>query len=160
MTGICSSHPNFVILQYRPLQTTIDLTSDGLTSGLGYYGLDPFYISIQRNVYSYSRNLSAVSNQLIFFTKILGTDTIDQLYALENDRTTIELGYYFDNASIAFSLSEGVSTVDQSISTVNKIYLGYKLVDNWSLGISGGTSKINTSNGTTTFGNINLNYKW
>ena len=139
---------------------TIDLSSDGFTTGIGYYGWDPIYISIQYSFYDYSRNLSAISNQLNFFNKILGSDIVNQIYALEDDRTTIELGYYFENASVAISQSEGVSTVDQSISIVNKIYLGYKLDDNWSLGFSGGTSKINTSSGNTTFGNVNLNYRW
>ena len=139
---------------------TINLESDGLATGLGYYGFDPLYISIQKNYYSYSKNLSAISNKINFFTSVLGSDTVNQIYALEDDRTTIELGYYFDTASFAISQSEGVSTVDQSISTVNKIYLSFSLNNNWMLGISGGTSKLNTSTSTTAFANASLNYKW
>lgn len=139
---------------------TINLESDGLVTGLGYYGFDPFYISIQKDYYNYSKNLSAINNKINFFTSVLGSDTVNQIYALEDDRITIELGYYFDAASIAVSQSEGVSTVDKSISVVNKIYLNFKLDNNWQLGISGGTSKLNTSDTTTTFANVSLDYRW
>lgn len=153
--------PEFRNISVQTLtNNTINVSSTGLTTGLGYYGWDPFYISVQHNAFSYSKNLSAVGNKINIFTSILGSDTVDQIYALEDDRTTIELGYYFDNSSIAFSQSEGASTVDQSISTVDKIYFSFNLDNNWSLGMSVGTSSLNTSNSTTRFGNVSINYRW
>lgn len=140
--------------------TTIDFDSDGRTIGIGYYGFYPMYLSLSHLSYEYSKQLSAVANNINFFILRLGTDTLNQVFALEDKRTTTELGYYFDSVSFAFNRSEGRSAVDQSISTSHTIFFDYKLNTLWSMGLSGGTSKIDISDYTTKFATISLSYRW
>ena len=140
--------------------TTIDFNSDGSSIGIAYYGFDPFYLSFSRQSYDYSASLSTIISNIDSVNLPLGNDTLNQVFALEDQRTTIEIGYYFTKSSIAFNQSKGRSVVDQSISTANKIYFSYKLSNHWRMGLSGGTSKLDISSLTTKFATLSLSYRW
>ena len=140
---------------------TIDINSEGVAISLGYYGWDPFYVSVNKQSYSYSRDLSALNNQNSLITRILGSATTDQIFALEDDRTSLELGYYFRDSSIAFSNSQGSSVVDGSISTNNRLSLNTRLNEHWGLALIAGRSSLNISGSTATaFASVGLRYRW
>lgn len=149
-----------VSVETTRFQRTFDFESDGITAGVAYYGWDPAYISFHRSTYDYPDKIAAVSNRINLFTYIFGSSTIDQVFALEDQRSTLEIGYFFQDASIALSSSEGRSALDESISTINTIYFSYNLNHNWSLGVTAGTSKIDIGDTTTRFASLRLNYKW
>lgn len=137
----------------------LNINSNGLSTGIAYYGWNPFYISITRTDNSYSQRVTAVSNRINFFTRILGTATTNQIFSLEESRTALEIGYYFDHVSVALNQSKGTSAIDKSILTVNKMYLSYKINDNWLLGLSVGNSSLNIG-GNTDFVSTNISYRW
>lgn len=139
---------------------TINFSSNGSVAGITYYGWDPVYLSFNKAVYKYPSQLSAVANRTGLFTYIFGATTINQIFSLEDKRSTWEAGYYFDDASIAVSQSKGRSAVDQSISTVNVMYLSYNVSSHWVLGFSVGVSKIDISSNATRFGSLSLSYRW
>lgn len=141
-------------------QADFDFASNGYLAGLSYYGWEPFYLSGYRSSYDYPERISKINSRPNFFSTLFGTDTFNQIYALEDERGTIEAGYFFTDASISLSHGQGRSAVDQSVSTVNRIYLGYRLSSTWSIKTTAGTSSIDTSTTTTTFGSLGLTYKW
>ena len=140
--------------------TTIDLESDERTIGLGYYGFYPLYLSLSHLTYDYSQQLTAIANNINFFIQRFGTDTLNQVFALEDKRTTFEIGYYLDNVSIALNRSKGRSAVDKSISTAHTIFFDYKLSNQWSVGLCGGSSQVDISDYSTKFATISLSYRW
>lgn len=149
-----------VSIETTRLQRTFDFESDGITAGLAYYGWDPVYISFHRSSYDYPDKIAVIRNRINLFTYIFGSSTINQVFALEDQRSTLEIGYFFQDASISLSSSEGRSTLDESISTINTLYLAYNLDHNWSLGVTAGTSEIDIDDTTTRFASLRLNYQW
>lgn len=138
----------------------ISFESNGSVAGITYYGWDPVYLSFNKSTYKYPSQLSVVSNRTGLFTYIFGATTVNQIFALEDERSTREIGYYFDNASVSVSQSKGRSAVDQSISTVNVMYLSYNVSNSWVLGFSVGTSIIDVSSNVTRFSSLSLGYRW
>lgn len=138
----------------------ISFESNGSVAGIAYYGWDPVYLSFNKATYKYPSRISVLSNRIRLFTYIFGATTVNQIFELEDRRLTLEVGYYFDNASVALSQSKGRSVIDQSISTVNAMYFSYDVSNNWVVGFSVGTSKIDISSYVTRFGSLNLSYRW
>lgn len=143
---------------FQPRKITFE--SSGVGAGVTYYGWDPVYFTFTKVVYDYPAQLSAINNRIALVTYIFGAAAIDGVFALEDERSTFEAGYFFSSASIAVSTSEGQSAIDQSILTINKVYLTYNLSGNWVIGASAGESKIDIDSGTTWFGSLSLGYRW
>ena len=149
-----------VSLETTRFQRTFSFESNGLSAGITYYGWDPVYLSLSNVSYDYPARISAVSNRINLFTYIFGSTTVDQVFALEDWRSTLEIGYFLRDANIALSHSKGSSALDGSIAAINKIHFGYIVTNNWTLTTTVGVSKIDTSNTSTRFANLNLSYKW
>ena len=141
-------------------QQDYNFSSNGYLIGFGYYGWDPVYVSWSHSSHDYPSKITNFDSRPVLSNYVFGTDTVNQLFALEDWRNTFEIGYLFTNASIAFNHSSGRSAVDQSISIVNKIYYSYRLSSNWLMNTTLGRSYLDTNNTRTTFGSLGLTYKW
>lgn len=137
-----------------------EFESNGLIAGVGYYGWDPVYLSYSRASYDYPSQISTFNSRPNLYNYVFGSTTYNQVFALEDKRSSFEAGYFFNRASIAVSHSKGQSTVDQSISKVNTIYFSFNIDKSWTLGTTAGRSQVDTSDSSTRFISISLAYKW
>ena len=141
-------------------QKVYSFSSDGIVFSLGYYGWDPVYVTWSHSTHDYPSKITNFNSRPALSNYIFGSDTVNQLFALEDRRNTFEIGYLFTNASIAFNHSSGRSAIDQSISTVNRIYCSYRYFSNYLVYTTLGRSYFDTNSTRTTFGSIGLTYNW
>lgn len=137
-----------------------DFDSNGYTAGVGYYGWDPVYISASRTRYDYPSRINTFSSRPNLYSYVFGSNTVNQVFALEDQRTTLEAGYFFSQVSLSLSHSSGRSAVDQSISVVDKLYLAYQLSSQWTLKSTLGRSRIDNSDSNTRFASLGISYQW
>ena len=136
-----------------------NITSDGTRLGLSYYGFDPLYLSYSLASHSYNIDIDRI-DELAALPRLIGDVTYDQFFAFEDERQSVEIGYYFSSATLALNRGEGQSAVDQSIQTSTRILVDFQINNDWAAGFVLGRSKLDISDEVTRFGSVNLSRRW
>ncbi len=137
-----------------------DFDSNGNSVGIGYYGWDPVFLSWSRSRYEYPSQIRTFNSRSNVYSYVFGSNTVNQVFALEDERTTFTAGYFFSHTSLSLSHSRGRSAADQSISIINKAYLAHRISEQWTLKTTIGRSSIDGSNTSTTFASLGMSYHW
>jgi hypothetical protein len=141
-------------------QRDATFSSQGIGLAVDYYGVKNFYFSAAYLVNTYPSNLSALASSSMFSRRNFSSTTLDRATGLEDNRTTLGMGYSFASATVGIQRSDSVSAVDDSTATTDTIYLSWNLDKQWRLKLSTGTSSTEGNPDDTRFTNMAVTYRW
>ncbi|MDH5570566.1 MAG: hypothetical protein OEY89_02300 [Gammaproteobacteria bacterium] len=135
-------------------------SSQGLGLSVDYYGIRDFYFSVASLLNSYPSNLSLLADNPLFSGRNFSSTTLDNALGLEDNRTTLGMGYSFGSATAGIQHTDSVSAVDDSNSTTDTIYLSWNMNQQWRLKLSTGTASTEGNPDDTRFTNMAVTYRW
>jgi hypothetical protein len=134
--------------------------SPGLGAQIGYYGLDPFYISVGRTVYRYEDDPQSITMQTIGmgrFTRTISSTSGDSL-GLDDYRNLLNLGFNYSKGKAGFKHVTSGSSTDNTTYTSNSLYVKYKFDINWDAQVTAGKADDDVEK--TSFSSLSVGYHW
>ena len=137
---------------------TISTLSPALGAVASYYGIDHIYIRAGITVFSYEKDVTALSNRTAFSMRNTSVSTLDQAYGLEDYRALFAAGYNYGAGNIGLRYTRSVSIIDEATTRTNSFYISYKFNDTWRTELT--TGRVDDGISESKFVSAALGYHW
>lgn len=155
--------PELRSIDFYGTQSGSSVMSPGLGGQIGYYGLDPFFITVGHTVYSYEDDPQTIVSQTStgtgrFSRIVTTTSTSSESLGLDDYRSTLHLGYNYGQGKAGFKHVRSGSSTDDTTYTSNSLYVKYKFNPSWDAQVSVG--KADDEIEETNFSSLSVGYHW